>query len=232
MTPIRLLGTAAVVLALGSCSSPAPPSGSPEPSASVVSAPSIGASGIIGDPGSPISLRPPGQPFEADDILAAMRDSRRPDGVPEALQTGEVAAAVAAVLWTLEGDPWETISAGGSCGASTCTLELAGSAGAAAGEDLWVLSVDPEGAVVDVVSADLHAVPSDAVEALDRMARGAEGGGALDDLLLTSVRWLPPPDAGRFVLAYRSGDEEESCSMDVELDIEMSTVTEVTTGGC
>ena len=230
MTRIRLLGSAGVVLALAACSSPPPPD-SADPS--VVAAPTAGASGIIGDPGSPISLRPPGQPFDADDILAAMRDSRRPGGVPEELQTQDVAAAVADLLWTLEGEPWETITAGGSCGAGDCTLELAGTAaGAAENEDLWVLSVDPERAAVDVVTADLHAVPSDAVEALDRMARSADGGGALNDLLLTSVRWQPPPDASRFVLAYRSGDEEESCSMDVELDIESVTVTEVASSGC
>lgn len=231
MTRIRLLGCAGVVLALAACST-APPPGSSEASGSRAPAPSMGGSGIIGDPGSPISLRPPGQPFDADDILAAMRDSRRPDGVPEELQTDEVAAAVADVLWTLEGDPWDTISTGGACGASTCTLELAGGVTGAEGEDLWVLSVDPESSAVEVLTADLHAVPTEAAESLDRLARSAEGGGALDDLLLTSVRWQPPPDTSRFVLAYRSGDEEESCSMDVELDIETVTVTEVATSGC
>ena len=225
MTRLRWAIAAGTVLALGACSNPAPPAS--------VAPPSIGGSGIIGDPGGPISLRPPGQPFDADDILAAMRDSRRPEGVPEELQTEEVAAAVADVLWTLEGEPWETISAGGSCGAGDCILELAGSsAGGPEQEDVWVLSIAPEGAEVEVVTADLHAVPSEAVEALDRMARGADSDGALDDLLLTSVRWQPPPDASRFMLAYRSGDEEESCSMDVQLDIETVTVTEVASSGC
>lgn len=232
MSRLRPLIGASVVTTLVACSSPAPPSERIEPSVSEVSMPSVGASGVIGDPGSPISLRPPAKPFAADDILAAMRDSRRPGGVPVELQTDEVAAAVADVLWTLEGDPWDTISAGGNCDAGTCTLELAGGIPGAEGEDLWVLAVDPATAMVEVVTADLHAVPSEAAESLDRLARSAEGGGALDDLLLTSVRWLPPPDAGRFVLAYRSGDEEESCSMDVELDVETITVSEVATSGC
>jgi hypothetical protein len=233
MTRLRWLLAAGIVLAASACSNPSPPFGSVEPPAPTGVLPSIGGSGIIGDPGGPISLRPPGQPFDADDILAAMEDSRRPGGVPDELQTADVATAVADVLWTLEGEPWETISAGGSCDASECTLELAGSGAAAAGhEDVWVLSIVPDSGEVEVVTADLHAVPSEAAAAMDRMARGAAGAGALDDLLLTSVRWQPPPDAGRFVLAYRSGDEEESCSMDVELDIETGTVTEVATSGC
>ena len=233
MSRLRWLPVVGLVLVVGACSNPSPPAGSAEPPASGTVSPSVGGSGIIGDPGGPISLRPPGQPFDADDIIAAMEDSRRPGGVPAELQTQEVAAAVAEVLWTLEGEPWETISAGGSCGTSDCTLELAGSSASADGqEDLWVLSVDPESAEVEVLTADLHAVPRQATEALDRMARAADEGGALDGLLLTSARWQPPPDASRFVLAYRSGDEEESCSMDVELDIEAATVTEVSSSGC
>jgi hypothetical protein len=233
MTRTRLLGIAGIVLALGACSSPAPPSDSDEPPASATAPPSASGPAIIGDPGSPISLRPPGRPFDADDILAAMRDSRRPGGVPEELQTEQIAAAVADVLWTLEGEPWETITAGGFCGGSECTLEVAGGGtGSAGSEDLWVLAVDPQTSAVEVVTADLHAVPGEVAEPLDRMARGADAGGALHDLLLTSVRWQAPPNASRFVLAYRSGDEEESCSMDVELDIETVTITEVASDGC
>ena len=227
----RRLGIAVVALTLAACASPPPPS---EAGASPSSAalPSQGASGIIGDPGNPLGLGPPDRPFDADAILAAMRDSRRPGGVPQELQTQEVTAAVADAIWTLDGDPWETISAAGSCESSTCNLELAGATQGAAGEDVWVLSVVPDSAQVDVVTADLHGVPSATVDALDQLARGAEGGGALAEMLLTSVRWQPPPDDDRFVLAYRSGDEEESCSIDVELDVAGETVTEVATSGC
>ena len=94
------------------------------------------------------------------------------------------------------------------------------------------LSVDPATAEVTVVEADLHGVPAEIAAAVDTVARSAEGGAALDGLLLTSVRWHAPPDEGTFALAYRSGDEEESCSMDVELDIETVTVTEVDSSGC
>ena len=224
MTRLRRLGIVGIVLALAACSGqPAPPSDQ---------LPSLPASGIIGDPGNPLGLGPPGRPFDAAAILDAMRDSRRPGGVPEELQTEEAAAAVAETIWTLTGEPWDAISAAGSCDAATCTLELAGGSEGSAGEDVWVLSVSPDDVQVEVVTADLHNVPSVSVDALDELARGAEGGGALADLLLASARWQPPPDDGRFVLAYRSGNEEESCSIDVELDVETETVTEVATSGC
>lgn len=225
---IRIL---ALGMLLAACSNPAPPA-SNDPSTSVEASSSVPASVIIGDPGSPISLRPPGRPFDTDDILGAMRDSRRPGGVAEELQTDAVAAAVADTIWTLQGDRWDTIAISGACDAAPCSLEVAGSAAGDAGDDVWVLSVDPATAEVTVVEADLHGVPPEIAAAVDTMARSAESGEALDGLLLTSVRWHAPPDEGTFALAYRSGDEEESCSMDVELDIETVTVTEVDSSGC
>ena len=231
MIPRRRLGAASLVLMLAACASPPPPSEDPAgPSRAAL--PSLGGSGIIGDPGNPLALGPPDRPFDVAAILAAMRESRRPGGVPQDVQTEEVAAAVAAAIWTLEGDPWETISAAGSCESGTCTLELAGATEGAAGEDVWVLSIVPDSAQVEVVTADLHAVPSATVDALDQLARGAEGGEALSEMLLASVRWQPPPEDGHFVMAYRSGDEEESCSIDVELDVASETVTEVAASGC
>ena len=225
MTRLPGFGTLGIVLAVAACSGQPPPAASEPPA-------SIPASGVSGDPGNPLGLGPPGQPFDADAILAAMRDSRRPGGVPEELQTEEVAVAVAETIWTLSGEPWDAISAAGSCEAATCTLELAGGTAGSAGEDVWVLSVAPQDAEVEVVTADLHNVPSETVDALDQLARGAEGGGALADMLVASARWRPPPDEGRFVLAYRSGNEEESCSIDVELDVETEAVIEVATSGC
>jgi hypothetical protein len=173
----------------------------------------------------------PGQPFAAADILAAMRDSRRPGGVPDELQTDAIASAAAELLWTFDGTPWTTMAAGGSCGTDTCTLELAGAPDGAAGEDVWVLDVQPSTGTVTVASADLHGLPTDALEALDRAARDAAGGDLPDDLLLAGARWLPPPDPG-FVLAYRSGDEEGSCAADVVLDATATTVEELTATGC
>lgn len=224
MIRLRALPLAGVAVGLVACSGPPPASSEP--------AATVAASVVIGDPGNPISLRPPGRPFEAADILQAMRDSRRPGGVPGELQTEAVAATVADAIWTLQGDRWDGISAGGTCGPNSCTLELAGSVAGDAGEDVWVLSVDPATAAVSVVSADLHGVPTTAVEAVDRLARAADGGAALDGMLLTSVRWHPPPDDGTFALAYRSGDEEQSCSIDVRLDVDSGELTEVATDGC
>ncbi|HEX7197446.1 MAG TPA: hypothetical protein VF364_11515, partial [Candidatus Limnocylindria bacterium] len=47
-----------------------------------------------------------GRPFDAEAILAAMRDSRRPGGVPDEMQTDAIAAAVADAIWTIDGEPW------------------------------------------------------------------------------------------------------------------------------
>lgn len=224
MTELRVLAMAGMAITLAACSGPPPPSS--EPAASTAS------SVVIGDPGNPISLRPPGKPFDAQDILDAMRDSRRPGGVAAELQTEPIAAAVADAIWTLQGEPWDAIAASGGCDAGSCTLELAGSAAGDAGEDVWVLSVDPATAEVTVVNADLHGIPTAAVEAIDRLARAADGRAALDDLLLTSVRWHSPPGEDTFALAYRSGDEEESCLMDVRLDVASGELTEVAASGC
>lgn len=160
-----------------------------------------------------------------------MRDSRRPGGVPEELQTDDIAAAVADLVWTFDGQPWDTIAAGGSCGGDSCTLELAGSPEGAAGEDVWVFEVQPATGAVSVASADLHGVPGGRVDALDSAARAAAGDDLPDGLALTSVRWLPPPETG-FALAYRSGDEEGSCSVDVVLDATASRVEDLTASDC
>ena len=209
MTATRGLAVAAV-LVLVACGTSTP---DPSPSASV-------------------ALPEPGRPYGADDVLEAMRDSRRPGGVPAELQERGIAADVADQLWTLDGEPWDAIAAGGACSPSACTLELSGSTDASEGEDVWRFTVDLTSGAVEVVNADLHAVPNEVAVALDRMARALDEEGLLDDLLYTSVRWLPPPAEDRFRLAYRSGNEEESCSVDLELDAAAGRITEVEPSGC
>jgi hypothetical protein len=51
-------------------------------------------------------------------------------------------------------------------------------------------------------------------------------------MLLTAARWIPPPADQVFGLAYRSGDEEESCSVDLEIDAVRNVITEVSSTGC
>ena len=53
---------------------------------------------------------------------------------------------------------------------------------------------------------------------MDELARSLLPAATLDGLLLTSARWLPPPDGGQFVLAYRGDGEEGSCGLDLTLD--------------
>jgi hypothetical protein len=202
---------AAAVLALTACASVAPPT--PSPSA-------------------PIVLPAPGRPYDADQLLAAMNDSRRPGGVPAEIRDAGIAARLAERLWTFDGAPWEAIAAGGSCGPTTCTLELSGGTTAGDGEDVWIFTINPADGTVEVVAADLHAVPDETAAGLDRLARALDVDGVLDGLLPTAVRWLPPPAEDRVRLAYRSGDEEGSCSIDLELDVAAGRIIDVTTSGC
>lgn len=181
---------------------------------------------------SPIADLPePGRPYDADDILDAMRDSRRPDGVAEELQTEGVAAAVAEAIWTYGGEPWDEVVAGGTCGPAACTLEVAGGREGLGG-DTWVFSVDPASGRVEVVDAELQAIPVELVTELDRAARLADDDGLLEDMLLTAARWMPPPADRVFGLAYRSGDEEGSCSVDIEIDAGRGQISDVTSTGC
>ena len=57
------------------------------------------------------------------------------------------------------------------------------------------------------------------------MARAAAGD-ELGDLAFVSARWLPPPDQGRFWLAYRTGGEEGAPGLDLLLDTTTGAIVE------
>lgn len=233
----RLAGAALVVVLIGvtACESTRP-----SPSATAV-APTPTRTDATGTTPSPtrraspsptpaIEVPPPGRPWNGPTLLDEMAASTRPDGVPEALRTEEVADAVADAIWTVDGATWDTFAIGGFCGAATCTLEVAGTHLGRAGEDLWVIEVVPESARVEVLSADVRSLPPELVEELDAMARDVAN---LDGMILGTARWLPPPaDGGRFALSYRSGGEEGSCRRDLVLDATSGEVVEDTATGC
>ena len=160
----------------------------------------------------------PGRPFDGETILAAMRDSRRPGGVPDGIETPAIAADVADAIWTFDGEPWSTLSIGASCGPETCTLDVGGSRADDLGEDLWTFSVEPASGQVSVIDSQLGSVPNDVVQLADEAVRARSSGAQVAELVIGSASWLPPPD-GRLVLAYRSGDEEGSCQRDVSVDM-------------
>lgn len=180
--------------------------------------------GCAGPTPAPTQLEGPaiqaGYPYEADEILEAMRTSRRPDGVPEELQTDAVASSVAGAIWTTDGQPWTTIAIGGSCGPAECTLDVSGSH--AEGEDAWTFLVIPAEPRVETLTAHI-AAGRDLAARADAHARASTIGPELADLILASASWEPPPRAGVLRLAYREGNEEGSCGRDV--------VVEVLTGG-
>jgi hypothetical protein len=174
----------------------------------------------------------PGRPLAAAAVLAAMRESRRPDGVPDQLETELVASRIAEVIWTLDGEPWEAFDVGGSCGAGACVVEVAGRRADGIGEDLWVLDVDPATGAVDVQAAELRALPAGLVAGLDSLARRGASTDLLSTMTLATARWLPPPDEDRFVLSYRSGGEEGACSVEVTVDTSLGGPIDEAATGC
>ena len=103
-----------------------------------------------------------------------------------------MAAAVADQLWTWDGQPWQTLSVGGACGAAECSLEVAGSTDGMAGADLYASVIDRATGEVTLELSDLHAYPA-------TLGDGARRDGAhrsrrrADGLGLRLRRWLPPP---------------------------------------
>lgn len=174
----------------------------------------------------------PGQPFDAATILEAMRESRRPGGVPDQLETDAIAAALAQRIWTIDGEPWATMSIGGSCGPVRCTLDVAGSRSDALGDDLYAFEIISASGEVAPLSADLRSIPPDLVTVLDRLARRAEPAIDRDGLALASARWRPPPEHEAFALSYRSGDEEGSCELELSLNIASGGVEVSSADGC
>ncbi|MGZ8475374.1 MAG: hypothetical protein ACXWWQ_04000 [Candidatus Limnocylindria bacterium] len=161
-----------------------------------------------------------------------MRDSRRPGGVPDQLETDAIAAALADRLWTIDGEAWETMSIGASCGPVRCTLDVSGSRTAALGDDLYVFEVIPAGDELAPISTDLRSLAPEVGASLDRMAREVEARIARDGLILTSVRWNLPPEYESFQLSYRSGNEEGSCELELALDAASGAAETLSANGC
>lgn len=179
-----------------------------------------------------IPLPSPGRPWVGAALLDEMRGSTRPGGVPDAVQTPQLAGSIAEAVWTVDGAEWDTLAIGGFCGPATCTLDLAGTHVGRAGEDLWTLEVDLESGRVEPIVADVRSLPWDLIDALDRQARSLDDG-KLGPMVLSTVRWLPPPaEAGRFVLSYRSGGEEGSCATEILLDADDGEIVERSATSC
>ena len=212
--PMRRLRTSGLVIALGltACAGPGPDATA-----------SLGQPATA--PADPSTAAAAGQPYDGAAMLAAMRDSARPGGVPAEMETNAVAADVAGQVWTWDGQPWDTLSVGGACGPAECDLDVAGSTEGMAGADLYTFTVDPAGGDVTLQSTDLHGYPAALDAELDETAR-ADAGGELDDLAFVSARWLPPPDQGRFWLAYRTGGEEGAPGLDLLLDTTTGAILE------
>ncbi len=181
---------------------------------------------ITGTPTPPIAAPGPGRPYDGDDLLAAMRASRRPGGVPDELETPAVAADLAAGLWTWNGDPYPVLVVSGACGPQRCTVEVSGTPMAAAGADLYVYGVDRATQRVTLDGTDLRGYPAALDPVIDRIVRDALDPALLDGLALAGAAWQLPPATGQLWAAYRSGGEEGSSGVDVLIDLAGAAVLE------
>lgn len=221
-----LVAVLAALLAACATERPTPTQSDPSPTPAPTSA--APTASVEASAGPSLAPPAPGRPYESEDILAAMRESRRPGGVPDELETAEIAGAIADEIWTLGGEPWAIVAIGASCGEPSCDVEVAGAPAGGAGEDLYLFRVDPARGAVELLQSILLGIDPATVEALDAYARD-RWSGDLDGFALATARWLPPPDDGRFVLAYRSGGEEGSPAFDLLVDVEAGTVSEMPT---
>jgi hypothetical protein len=224
------LAAALVVLAACTSDASAPAtSPTPAPSEAPETRTAPGNPSAIASPGldEPLPAVSPGRPYDAQAVLAAMRASARPGGVPDQLETDAVAAAVAEQLWTWDGRPYPLLQAGGACGPQACSLELAGAPRGAAGADLYVFSVLPASSTVRLEAADLHGYPARLDRQLDALVRRRLPAADLAGLALAAASWQPPPDETVMVAAYRSGGEEGAPAVDVVVDLASEEVLEL-----
>ena len=211
----RPVGAVVLVgLLLAACATPSP---SPSPSGMPPS-----ASGTSLEPSRPAAARP----YDADAVLAAMADSRRPGGVPDRIETAAVAAQVANVIWTYDGRPYPSLVIGGSCGATSCTLEVSGQPIGGAGADLFVFSVTQPAGAVTLTTTDLHGYPSGLDAQIEAVVRGGTDADRLAGLAYRAASWQLPPRNGWFWAAFRSGGEEGSPGLDVLVDLPARSVME------
>ena len=217
---------------LTACSGPLPssPGASAPTTASTIATPQPEPSASSADG---VALPVAGRPWDATTLLAAMRASTRPGGVPDELETAALAGAISSSIWTVDGTPWDSVSVGGFCGVSTCTLDVAGSRDDRTGEDLWTLEIARASGAVEVLVADVRSLPPGLVADLDRLVRALVTELDGDGLVLTNARWLPPPSTGgTFVLSYRSGGEEGSCAREITVNASDGEVVEEKASGC
>ena len=166
------------------------------------------------------------RPYDADAVLSAMAQSRRPGGVPDELETAAVAAQLANAIWTYDGRPYPTLVVGGSCGPSSCTLEVSGHPAGAAGADLYVFAVTRLAGAVSLTTSDLHGYPSGLDASIQEVARNGVAADDIGSLAYAAASWQLPPRSGWFWAAFRSGGEEGSPGLDVLVDLPARSVME------
>jgi len=154
-----------------------------------------------------------GRPYDGAAVLALMRAQGLPAIDPALLDEG-VAAAVADNLWTYDGQPYRRLIFEGRCEGAGCALGVTGLptfASDATFADAYRWMIEPGAAALRTEGGwpSLSGYPHELDPELEAEAR-ALAGGDLDDLQLSSIRWLPDAEDRLFELQFDDGLDQAS----------------------
>jgi hypothetical protein len=166
-----------------------------------------------------------GTPYTADDLLEVLAASG--SRVPALLRTGPITAAIAdalaARLWTYDGEPYGELTLSASCDDDglRCDLQAKGVPAFAADRDaadFYTFSVEVgTGVLTPAGEPALRGYPAELTPTLDAAAR-ASLGDRLAGTSLLAAQWLAEPDTDAYLLRYGTGDEEADRQVIVRYD--------------
>ena len=166
-----------------------------------------------------------GTPYAADDVLAVLAASG--SRVPAALRSGPVAIAIAdalaARIWTYDGEPYRELTLSGSCDDDglRCDLQAKGLPAFSADRDaadFYTFSVEVgTGVLRPAGEPALRGYPAELTPTLDAAAR-ASLGDRLAGKSLLAAQWLPEPATDAYLLRFGTGDEEADQQVIVRYD--------------
>ncbi len=182
---------------------------------------------------SPVATVAPtghGRPYTAEEIAVALRENVGYTFPPQ-LQEPWVARALAELIWTYDGRPYQRLWMSGDCGdrpaageppVTHCSLSVQGLptfAPTTEWSDSYTFEVDlASGVFTRSGVLGLRGFPPDLVPDLDRLARSLDAEGRLNAMDLRYISWaLPPPDDA-FHLRYQFGGLEDAIILIVTLD--------------
>jgi hypothetical protein len=154
-----------------------------------------------------------GRPYTPEQITALLEDwiTSHPVAIAPMLQAPAVVKAIANVLadtiYTYDGQPYQRVYFGGSCGEppTLCDLTMTGVPPFTADPEVgdgYYWEVRPQIPLVTLTDAGLGGFPREIVDSLDTLARSLDTEGRIGDRTLQSAQWAFPPPDDAFLLSY------------------------------